>query len=94
MFYYFRNKEFWNKHYVFRRTPIPGTGRKSRYGCWLRKPKTTQERRMYLAHFGQGKMRAKRNFSNLPETWDDICRHHDRSWKNKKFRKQWEKNRL
>jgi hypothetical protein len=43
----------------------------------LRHPKTTQERR---ASF-DGYCRAKRNFSNLPDAWDDFWRYGYRCWK-------------
>jgi len=63
------------------------------YGNWRghRHPKTTQERRIARAHerdedlrYYGIKVRAKRNFRNLPNAWDDIS-HSDwgqKNWKN------------
>jgi hypothetical protein len=44
-----------------------------------RRPRTTRERRDSL--YAEGYCRAKRNFHNLPEAWDDITRTKQRSWK-------------
>lgn len=58
-------------------------------GAFLRFPKTTQERRangrrlfLYIDDY-KIKIRAKRNFSNLPNCYDDIhrCDVADRTWK-------------
>ena len=53
----------------------------SRYGTrWLRKPRTTQERRA-------GAWRAKR--ARLPTHWDDITRRPQRSWKAHRLFRWW-----
>ena len=44
-----------------------------------RRPRTTRERRDSL--YSDGYCRSKRNFSNLPNTWDDITRTIQRTWK-------------
>jgi hypothetical protein len=44
---------------------------------WLRRPKTTQERRASMS----GWNRAKRNMKNLPNTWDDNFREPLSNWK-------------
>lgn len=49
---------------------------------WLRHPKTTQEKR--ASFYAQGvKVRARRNFVNLPDVRDDMFRWYSnqRSWK-------------
>lgn len=58
-------------------------------GTYLRKSRTTQERRANGRRNGQWiedfclKMRPSRNMANLPNSWDDIVRRDlkDRSWK-------------
>ena len=53
--------------------------------------KTTQERRWALAHVDY--VRGKRNFSNLPNNWDDYCyARREKGWKRTKKRRQWMKN--
>lgn len=61
---------------------------------WMRKPRTTQERRAngkrcyLLIDDYKVNIRASRNMSNLVEAWDDIWNTGQRSWK--KYRKhQW-----
>lgn len=61
---------------------------------WMRKPRTTQERRVngkrcyLLIDDYKVNIRASRNMSNLVEAWDDIWNTGQRSWK--KHRKhQW-----
>jgi hypothetical protein len=48
-------------------------------GRWLRRPRTTQERRAWDPEFG----RAKRSPCRLPQAWDDILiqSQESRSWK-------------
>ena len=80
------------KHrYVFRKDPVPGTGSWRHYGRSFRHPKTTQERRTYCREDKEF-IRAKRNISNLPSSWEDIYRSDNLRrpcWKNKKKKKQW-----
>ena len=52
--------------------------RNRNYKPYYRHPKTTQERR---AHQGW-RVRAKR--TNLPTVYDDICVHHEKSWKSRR----------
>jgi len=87
---------YWMKNpYEFRRDPVPGTGgRNWHFGSYYRNPKTTQEMR-YACYHGR-LVRARRNKNNLPDPWDDIQRGDvgtRKSWKNKKNKKQWMKNR-
>ena len=76
-----------NNYLGFRNGPIPYTGKRGSYK-WLRKVKTTQERRLNCAYpeYTRGKRR------NLPSSWDDINRSDTfirYSWKKQKKRKQW-----
>jgi hypothetical protein len=51
--------------------------------------KTTQEKRMSLS-CNKKYIRAKRNYKNLPDVWDDKPRtRRTRGWKNSKKLKQW-----
>lgn len=90
----------WNKsrsNFVFRSGPVPCTGKSKWRGCW-RHPKTTAERRD-AAHLRYDeemriyniKLRSKRNFTNLPNVWDDFRRTNvnSKSWKNQKRKHQW-----
>ncbi len=80
----------------FRYDPVPGIAKwkTSYFGCYYKTPKTTNERRQWFASEGYG--RARRNFINLPESWDDYPRadrYYDSSWKkNRKVRRQWQKS--
>lgn len=73
----------------FRIDPIPGTGKYHPYKGYLRRIRTTQERRMSFAY--PEYTRGKRNFRNLPNSWDDYYRSdiNNKSWKHTKKRKQW-----
>ena len=55
--------------------------------------KTTNERRQLESTKGEEnapKIRAARNFRNLPNSWDDFMSHNDKSWKTQSKRKhQW-----
>lgn len=60
--------------------------RKASQGKWLRRPKTTQERRHSFDN--PELVRKSRNATNLPNTWWDIILYRQRNWK--KHRKtQW-----
>lgn len=63
------------------------------YRHWLKLPKTKNELMAVEASEASGvKVRAKRNIAHLPNAWDDIPVHVDKSWKSKtKLRKQWMK---
>jgi hypothetical protein len=53
-------------------------GQKRRnYYCWHRQPRTTQEMRFWDSEYG----RRRRSPSRLPDYWDDVVRHVQRSWK-------------
>lgn len=81
-----------NKHCVYRRDPIPGTGMGcSHYSKYFRHPKTTSERReavgLYVdedARYYGIKVRPKRSDRSLPNTYDDVYRsdiRNKRNWK-------------
>ncbi len=81
-----------NKHCVYRRDPIPGTGGGCSYfGKYYRRPRTTSERREAVnlavdedARYYGVKVRSKRSVSNLPNTYDDTPRgdiRNSRNWK-------------
>lgn len=73
-------------------TYVPGSKRSYRHGYGFRHPRTTYERRWADAWTDEEespapKIRARRNFRNLPSSWDDIPR---RDWDNnnwKRFRR-------
>jgi hypothetical protein len=57
--------------------------------CWLRYPKTTQERRRWFADLEEGvRLRRSRAPMSIPTAWDDIGRHAQRSWKEQR-RTKW-----
>jgi len=79
--------------YVYRCEPVPNIGRK-RFGRYFRRFRTTQERRLNQGLIQDGMaqfVRARRNKSNLPDTWDDeIIAKTGKCWKRQsKKRKQW-----
>lgn len=77
----------------YRYDPVPCTGKHSRYRYCLKKPKTTQEKRMSFA-VDKKYVRGKRNFHYLPNSYDDIERsdiQNKRGWKKSKIKKQWMK---
>lgn len=95
--YYFHRSYQSRKNFVFRDGPVPRTGKKT-WGRWWRHPKTTAERReaAYVRYDEELKEydirpRAKRNFCNLPNLWDDFRRTNvnSKSWKNQKRKHQW-----
>jgi hypothetical protein len=71
----------------FRHDPIPGINR--RVHGWFRTThkvmKTTQERRMSCDYDHKEYTRGRRNKANLSNSWDDIQKTLQRSWK--QFRK-------
>ena len=84
--WYHRN----NRVFEFRCDPVPFIHKyHSHKGTYYRHMKTTQERRWSLAEKDDGvRWRARRNFHNLPNAWDDWARHNEKNWK--RFRKhQW-----
>lgn len=93
-------KWFWRVRYPvhcyrFRCDPVPFIGNRSfrnYFGSYYKRPKTTQERRLYFAE--PDLVRCKRNAANLPNVWDDYQRSDIRNrkcWKRNKIKKQWMK---
>lgn len=80
--------------YRFRIDPVPFIHNYKRwFGCYYKRPKTTQERRLSYAY--EGYVRGKRRDNNLPNAWDDYPRSDlrvRRCWKRSKVKKQWMKN--
>ena len=74
----------------FRKDPIPHTGFKHR-GNYYRRFKTTNEKRKSADVEYKQYVKPKRNFRNLPDTWDEEkVRHIDKCWKSQsKKKKQW-----
>lgn len=66
-------------------------GRKTNY-CYgrYRNPHTTNEKRKSfpIQEEGEPKIRAKRNYNNLPTSWDDKITHPHKSWKYQSKRKR------
>lgn len=62
------------------------------YSSWYRHPKTMNEKRQYaaaLVDLKEHNIRGRRHSNSLPNAWDDIHAHRDRTWKRAKVRKQW-----
>lgn len=75
---YYRKYRHYDDHYV--------------HSSWFRNIRTTNERRQYdacMVDEHAPKIRGRRSKSNLPNSWDDLHAHRDRSWKRRKVRKQW-----
>lgn len=94
-------KWFWRSYplhyYGFRCDPVPFVSKSGRFknyfGSYYKRPKTTQERRLSFA--SPDFVRDKRNFTNLPNVWDDYQRSDIRNrkcWKRNKVKKQWMKH--
>ena len=65
--------------------------KRSRYKTF-RNIHTTPERRWNIAHIDEhGKQFVRGARRNLPESWDDYVRCYQRTWKEKKIKKQWMK---
>lgn len=69
-----------------RGAPVPGTGRRARYGrCYLRYPSTQRDRRLghAVVEDGEPLPRGARRPHAIPNAWDDLPRRDrkDRSWK-------------
>ena len=87
----YREEQRWNNkpNYIFRRGPVPGTTNKYR-GHYCRYLKTTREKRYSCALEHKPYVRAKRNYANIPDTYDDHFVTYRHDWKaNSKSRKQW-----
>jgi hypothetical protein len=80
----------WNKYALWNgEGPVPGTGRRGSYRQF-RNP-GTQALRRSASHFeGEPPIRARRNATNLPSSWDDVSRKDRQSNSWKRYRKtQW-----
>ena len=87
-----KNKRVYHS-FRFRVDSVPFIGKTSNVSCF-KKPKTTQERKYSFCDQCKEyniKVRKRRNFKNLPNTWDDIYKYFPgKSWKHQtKKRKQW-----
>ena len=78
-----------------RRKPRMGRKTEGIYGR-IRRPKTTQERRLSFHNKDEGepKIRPKRRCHSLPSAWDDIVAHNDASWKTQSKRKHQYKRKI
>lgn len=85
---FYVKKKFQNS-WKFREDPVPGTG-KVRKRYFLRKIKTTQERRMNCDPEMVKYVRPARRYNNIPNSYDDIWREYYKGWKDcTKKKKQW-----
>jgi hypothetical protein len=82
--YYNKRKEIWFKYYGYNQIE---------YG-YLRRPRTSSEKRDYFKYCDIIKIRKKRNYKNLPDMYDDIrnSSYCDTSWKDQTKRKHQYKN--
>jgi len=80
----------------YRYDSVPGIRKfhGSYFKNYYKTPRTTNERRAWFVSEGFG--RARRNFMNLPNAYDDhprADRYFDTSWKkNRKVKRQWQKS--
>lgn len=88
------NRWNYNPDKDFRNGPLRGSSFRRCSGGSYRRPKTTQERRIAYAHdydddlkFYGVKVRAKRNFRNLPDVYDDLVRSNESQKNWKRYRK-------
>lgn len=83
----------WQRHFSFRRGPVPGIAKRRGGHGIFRQPHTQAERRLnalVLAEDGEVPARPVRN--HLPSVWDDDFRHRTRNWKAQhKGRKAWDR---
>lgn len=79
--------------YVFRNGPVPQLCSKTKQRRKMfRHPHTTNERSQSSNPDIKPYIRPKRRHKNLVHSWDEIPRHNDKSWKNKKIKRQWMKH--
>lgn len=77
----------------FRNGPVSNIRSKSKKrGKYCRHPYTTNERRLSCDPELKDYIRPKRSHKNLVHAWDEIPRHLDKCWKNKKIKRQWMKH--
>ena len=78
----------------FRMEPVQWTGKHFHFKNWYKTPfMRKRERSLSFEH--KDYIRPKKNLRNLYDPWDDIPRsdiRNSKSWKNKKIKKQWMKN--
>lgn len=88
------------KHsFKYRQEPVPLTGHWFKYCGFRYNMHTANEKRQNSDPEIQQFVRKARNVSNLPDPWDDIARHSERSWKHhkkikKQYMKHWKKHTL
>lgn len=88
-FHFYYEKILLNRGLFFRLS----NGSKQRHYRAYKRIHTTPERRWNIAHvneYGEELVRGRRR--HLPDTWDDYIRINQKSWKQKKIRKQWMKH--
>ncbi len=87
-----RHKELLKFRYRYDPVPLTGIIRTS-YSRYLKRPKTTQEKRVACGHMAEGiYIRGKRRKTSLPNYWDDkkIYDVDCKNWKHQsRKRKQW-----
>lgn len=77
----------------FRCMPVPYTSSSGNYSCYMRYPRTTQERRE-AAHLEADEelreygVRPRRKGRSIPTAWDDILRQTEKNWKRQR-RTRW-----
>lgn len=94
--WYQRNKA--HLGFRYRYDPVPFTGISRDHHCgYLKRPRTTQERRIACGHMSEGiHVRGRRRKNSLPEYWDDyvITDRACKNWKHQsRKRTQWMKYR-
>ena len=86
----------WTSYYLkipfkYRYDPVPGV-KKRKNGSYMRRMKTTQERRINCLHYLEGiHIRGKRKHKYLVNAWGDYWIYNQRNWK--KFRNKQYKRR-
>lgn len=81
-------------NYEFRRDPVPGVHNYNNHhrGDWYRRPKTTGTKRKEFYKDEEYTFRDVK-IKHLPNLYDDLVRHKDKSWKTScKIKKQWMKH--
>ena len=87
-FHYYYDRVLLGRSLFFRLS----NGSKRSHSRGYKRIHTTPERRWNIAHvneYGEELVRGRRR--HLPNTWDDYIRINERSWKQKKIKKQWMK---
>lgn len=73
----------------YRYDPVPGVKHwRNSFKSYYRRMRTTQERRWACVH--KEYVRGKRNYINLPNSWDDFCySRREKGWKRSRKKRQW-----